>query len=465
MGQENLSFPEHRHFNSHFNLPIKMAPSENFYVPRSIIAPSNHLKVVDKALSLPLVSSACSEVSRATSPYMESTLSKVSPVMENTMGMVDIVKSRVEEQVLPHIPTKLSETVQSVQETVVDQVMAAVEKADTLACGGIDQLTEKLSQLKDATPKLINETKTSVTSFVISWSEYFASFPVAMVALTVVDITLGRVEEALRNMEPNARTMTSLVQMVHSAANTLRLRASRDVTDASDDDESSDPDTPSPPAHHVTSGEPTNLTWEEVIEEKTSTKPSEVLQKFTAVEDVSANEVAKKEEASRVDPPTSTTPKTPTTIYSLLSQVRSEEVNKPTVTEDIKKVAAVKEVFATEVVQHEEESKVDKQTTPKTPTTNSLTKWFSPKRVRFGSEESNQSTVEEIIEASATDGTKEVDRSGEVSGIVENAIDVATEAAQLEDTTKVETPTTPKTTATDFLINLFSPKSRNQRVV
>merc|ERR1711874_698533 len=188
------------------------------------------------------------------------------------------------------------------------------------------------------------------------------SFPVAMVALTVVDITLGRVEEALRNMEPNARTMTSLVQMVHSAANTLRLRASRDVTDASDDEESSDPD-PSPPAHHATSEEPTNLT-----------KPAEVLQKFTVVEDVSANEVAKKQEASTVDLPT--TPKTPTTIYSLLSQVRSEEVNTPTVTEDIKKVAAVKEVFATEVVQHEEESKVDKQTTPKTPTTNSLTKWF-----------------------------------------------------------------------------------------
>merc|ERR1711874_945877 len=447
----NLPFPEHRHFNSHLNLPIKMAPAENFYVPRSITAPSNHLKVVDKALSLPLVSSACSEVSRATSPYMESTLSKVSPVMENTMGMVDIVKSRVEEQVLPHIPTKLSETVQSVQETVVDQVIAVVEKADTLACGGIDQLTEKLPQLKDATPKLINETKASVTSFVISWSEYFASFPVAMVALTVVDITLGRVEEALRNMEPNARTMTSLVQMVHSAANTLRLRASRDVTDASDDEESSDPD-PSPPAHHATSEEPTNLT-----------KPAEVLQKFTVVEDVSANEVAKKQEASTVDLPT--TPKTPTTIYSLLSQVRSEEVNTPTVTEDIKKVAAVKEVFATEVVQHEEESKVDKQTTPKTPTTNSLTKWFSPKRVRFGSEESNKSAVEEIIEASATEGTKEVDRTGDFSLIFYNAIYVATEAAQLEDTTKVETPTTPKTTATDFLINLFSPKSRNQRVV
>ena len=57
-------------------------------------------------------------------------MSKVSPVMENTMGMVDIVKSRVEEQVLPHIPTKLSETVQSVQETVVDQVMAAVDKVN-----------------------------------------------------------------------------------------------------------------------------------------------------------------------------------------------------------------------------------------------------------------------------------------------------------------------------------------------
>ena len=34
-------------------------------------------------------------------------------------------------------------------------------KVDHFACGGIDQLTEKVPQLKDATPKLIEETKVS----------------------------------------------------------------------------------------------------------------------------------------------------------------------------------------------------------------------------------------------------------------------------------------------------------------
>ena len=55
-----------------------MAPVEIDHVPRSIIAPVKNLKVVDKAFSLPLVSSAYSEVSRVTSPYVASTLSRVS---------------------------------------------------------------------------------------------------------------------------------------------------------------------------------------------------------------------------------------------------------------------------------------------------------------------------------------------------------------------------------------------------
>ena len=109
-----------------------MAPVEIDHVPRSIIAPVKNMKVVDKAMSLPLVSSACSEVTRVTSPIMESTYNKVSPVVENTLEMVtpmmDSVKSKVEEQVLPHIPAKITETVQNYQEVTVDKVIAAVEK-------------------------------------------------------------------------------------------------------------------------------------------------------------------------------------------------------------------------------------------------------------------------------------------------------------------------------------------------
>merc|ERR1719222_1418009 len=171
-----------------------MAPVEIDHIPRSIITPVKNMKVVDKAMSLPLVSSAYTEVTRVTSPYMESTMTRVSPVVEMVSPMVDSVKTRVEEQLMTHIPTGISETVQTVQARAVGQVIAAVEKVDGYACSGIDQLTEKVPQLKDATPKFIEETKGSVTSFVFGWSEYFASFSMALVTLKVVDATLDKVE-------------------------------------------------------------------------------------------------------------------------------------------------------------------------------------------------------------------------------------------------------------------------------
>merc|ERR1712137_693653 len=207
-----------------------MAPVEIDHVPRSIIAPVKNMKVMDKAMSLPLVSSAYSEVTRVTSPYMESTYNKVSPVVETTMGMVspmvDNVKTKVEEQVIPHIPTKITETVQTVQNYAIDNVTAAVEKVDHFACGGIDQLTEKVPQLKDATPKLIEETKSSVTTFVTGWTDYFASFSLSQVALKVVDSSLDLVDGALNKIgSEETGTVRTGVRMVHSTANTIRLDA------------------------------------------------------------------------------------------------------------------------------------------------------------------------------------------------------------------------------------------------
>merc|ERR1711971_1034113 len=209
---------------------LTMAPVEIDHVPRSIIAPVKNMKVVDKAMSLPLVSSAYTEVTRVTSSYMESTYNKVSPVVETTMGMVspmvDNVKTKVEEQVMPHIPTKLTETVQTVQNYAIDNVTAAVEKVDHFACGGIDQLTEKVPQLKDATPKLVQETKSSVTSYVAGWTDYFASFSLSQVALKVVDSSLDLVDGALNKVgSVESGTMRSGVRMVHSTANTIRLDA------------------------------------------------------------------------------------------------------------------------------------------------------------------------------------------------------------------------------------------------
>jgi len=106
-----------------------MAPVEIDHVP---VAAVKSLKVVDKAMSLPLVSSACSEVTRMTSPYVESTLSMVTPMMETTWSkvtpVVATVRSQVEEKVMPVIPSKVTETVQTVHNVAVSNISAAVEK-------------------------------------------------------------------------------------------------------------------------------------------------------------------------------------------------------------------------------------------------------------------------------------------------------------------------------------------------
>merc|ERR1712147_234719 len=185
-----------------------------------------NMKVVDKAMSLPLVSSAYTEVTRVTTPYIESTMTKVSPVVEMVSPMVDSVKTRMEEQLMTHIPTNISETAQTVQAKAVDQGIAAVERVDGYACSGIDQLTDKVPQLKDANPKLIEETKSSVTSFVTGWSEYFASFSMALVTLKVVDATLIKVETIRKAADGDtAKTVSSYVKTIHDTANTLRTGA------------------------------------------------------------------------------------------------------------------------------------------------------------------------------------------------------------------------------------------------
>eukprot|EP00088_Acartia_fossae_P067276 TRINITY_DN838_c0_g1_i13.p1 TRINITY_DN838_c0_g1~~TRINITY_DN838_c0_g1_i13.p1 ORF type:complete len:293 (-),score=80.04 TRINITY_DN838_c0_g1_i13:89-922(-) len=207
-----------------------MAPVEIDHVPRSIIAPVKNLKVVDKAMALPLVSSAYTEVSRVTSPYVESTLNKVSPMVETTWSKVTpvmaTVKTQVEEKVIPIIPSKVSETVQNVQTAAVDNITAAVEKVDTFACGGIDQLTEKVPQLKEATPKLIENTKSSVNSYVTSITDYAASFSVSQVALKVIDASLDIVDGALSKVGSDEQgTVRTGFRKIHSTANSIRLTA------------------------------------------------------------------------------------------------------------------------------------------------------------------------------------------------------------------------------------------------
>merc|ERR1711934_133295 len=58
------------------------------------------------------------------------------------------------------------------------------------------------------------------------WSEYFASFSMALVTLKVVDATLIKVETILKAVEcDTAKTVSNYVKTIHDTANTLRIGA------------------------------------------------------------------------------------------------------------------------------------------------------------------------------------------------------------------------------------------------
>ena len=129
-------------------------------------------------------------------------------------------------KVLPHIPAQVTETVAHVQTAAVEHVTSAVEKVDSFACGGIDQLTEKVPQLKEATPKIMEETRTSVNTYLGRLTDYAASFSVSQLALKVLDSGLDLVDGALTSLGSEEEgAVRSGVKMVHAAANTIRVTA------------------------------------------------------------------------------------------------------------------------------------------------------------------------------------------------------------------------------------------------
>merc|ERR1712050_18818 len=132
--------------------------------------------------------------------------------------------TQVEEKVVPHIPTNISESVSKNMSATLETVSAAMEKVDCYACCGIEQLTEKVPQLKEATPKLMEETKSSVTSYITALTDYAASFSVAHLALKVADAGLSMVEDVLKKTGTNEEsTVVSGVRKIHSTANTIRI--------------------------------------------------------------------------------------------------------------------------------------------------------------------------------------------------------------------------------------------------
>merc|ERR1719427_1005338 len=156
---------------------------------------------------------------------METTMTTITPMVD--VG-INTIKTKMEESVIPHLPEGMTETLQSNMTAAAGHLSAAVEKVDTFACGGIDQLTDKVPALKDATPELIETTMVTATCYFNAATDYVASFSLAQVALKMVDSGLDFVEQAFNVIGINDENLISSgVKTLHTTANTIRISGNK----------------------------------------------------------------------------------------------------------------------------------------------------------------------------------------------------------------------------------------------
>jgi len=147
----------------------------------NVLSSATKLKVVDAAMKLPIISDATSAASALAAPYASS----LSPVV----GAVNIMCSTAEGQLSSGLKDKMG---------------SAVENLDSLACSGLDQLTERLPSLTVSTPELIGKTKDVVSDcmstpnfYFTAATEFFASLAIVQLLLRSTDVVLGKVETTI----------------------------------------------------------------------------------------------------------------------------------------------------------------------------------------------------------------------------------------------------------------------------
>eukprot|EP00092_Neocalanus_flemingeri_P091509 GFUD01116026.1.p1 GENE.GFUD01116026.1~~GFUD01116026.1.p1 ORF type:complete len:218 (+),score=47.04 GFUD01116026.1:32-685(+) len=165
-----------------------MAPVEVEVIP--LTSWIMNIKVVNKAFEIPLVMSAYALIARLASP--------LTPLVEKPLNIIT-----------------------AMVEVGFSTTIAVVGKIDTIACGGIDQLINKVPALKEGTPELIAHSKETATTYATSAAVYVASFSLAHVFLKIVDLELDIVEGAIKLT--GCTTTLSILEKIHTTANTIRI--------------------------------------------------------------------------------------------------------------------------------------------------------------------------------------------------------------------------------------------------
>merc|ERR1712119_103305 len=162
-------------------------------ISRDVITPSAHMKIVEKAFELPLVTDTFNEVSklaRPLSPYVETMKNVATPYVEKFSPMVESGFITIKNAADLQLPEGTTANIQSKFDT-------AVENLDTLVCQGLDQLTTRVPALKEPTTELVETTRDTAFSCFGHAQEYFASFGISQIALKLGDKGLQIATDAL----------------------------------------------------------------------------------------------------------------------------------------------------------------------------------------------------------------------------------------------------------------------------
>merc|ERR1739838_488763 len=158
---------------------IAMAPRETQALPCGSTSLAQ-LKVLDKALQLPVVSDVASKLAGH----------QLKAVVEGVSSLV----TQAEESLVPLLPARLRHC----SDTAKEKVGSAVEGLDSLACDGLDQVTTNIPALKENTSELCEVTKDAVYSYLERTKDYLASFTVAQKTLLLGDRALQATSDAVQ---------------------------------------------------------------------------------------------------------------------------------------------------------------------------------------------------------------------------------------------------------------------------
>merc|ERR1712055_908632 len=179
----------------------KMPPVEIESVPLPVDAHAEigiHLKIVDKATTIPLVNDAVTAVTPIITEAVTAATNLHTQVRE-----ANTVYNTVEDLILGGIKEATPTLTESVPEVVKTTLATTVDQLDTLACDGLDKLTTTIPQLNEPTQEIITNTTGEIVTVVNDVTNYVTSFPIAQWGLKTTDNALDVTEKVLHTLEPS----------------------------------------------------------------------------------------------------------------------------------------------------------------------------------------------------------------------------------------------------------------------